>query len=186
MKIAFTGTASTGKTTLVNELLKNEEFKRFKLKFVTTDARSILESLGFKQMDLMTKQQRIDFQKFYFEKKKELESNIDNYITDRSFVDVASYWFIRDLNGKQSPKDKIIEEARIISKSYDLHFYFPYGIIPFDNDGYRSKDEIQRKEIGTQIFKFLKEWGISYIELNESDINKRVQRVIDVLNQLIL
>jgi nicotinamide riboside kinase len=185
MRIAFTGTAATGKTTLIKELFNCSEFDQFKLAFLTTDARSILSSLGFKQMDLMTKEQTIFFQKLYFEKKQKTESNAVDFIVDRSFVDVASYWLVRDCNNDISLAKEIIDDACKFSKKYDLHFYFPHGIIPFEDDGYRSKNEFQRKQIDEQIKLFLEEWGIKYVQLDAFDLNERVKIVINELNQLV-
>ena len=184
MKIAFTGTASTGKTTLIKELYKNNEFNQFKLEFLTTDARSILDSLGFKQMDFMTKFQTKQFQEIYFQKKIKNEIDKDNIIVDRSFVDVASYWLIRECENNVALAGKLIEDSCKQSKKYDLHFYFPYGIIPFEDDGYRSRNESQRKQIGEQIKKFLDEWGIKYVLLDTDDLDEKVGIVISQLRFL--
>jgi len=185
MRIAFTGTASTGKTTLIKELFKRAEFKQFELIFLTTDARYILDSLGFKQMDLMTKEQKKYFQQIYLEKKIDLESNRNNIIVDRSFVDVASYWLVRECDNDISLAGKLVDDASRLTKKYDLHFYFPYGIIPFEDDGYRSRDEEQRKQIGEQIKHFLEEWGIKYVQMNTPILSERVNMVLTQLNSLI-
>jgi len=186
MKIAFTGTSSTGKTTLIRELFKYDEFKSHKLTFSTTDARSLLKDMGAKQMDLMTDAQRMTFQKLYFQKKQEQELNKDNFIVDRSFVDVASYWLIRECKNDISiaNKNDLLIKSKAFSMKYDMHFHFPYGIIPFEADGYRSENDKQRKEIGTQIHTFLKEWKLKYISLNMVDLTKRVEIVMEALRDL--
>jgi nicotinamide riboside kinase len=185
MKIALTGSTSTGKTTLVRELYKNDEFKRYNLEFLTVDARSILDSLGFKQMDLMTKEQTREFQKICFRTKKEIELGKDNFIVDRSFIDVASYWLVREWDYDMNNAKNLIDESRILAWQYDLHFYFPYGIIPFEADGYRSNDENQREAIDIQIKKFLIEWNIDFVSLNTIYMADRVNIVIKEMRNFI-
>lgn len=184
MKIAFTGNSSTGKTTLIKELFKYNDFKSFKLSFFTTDARSLLNAMGAKQMDLMTNTETIAFQKLYFQKKRDDELGKDNFIVDRSFVDVASYWLIRECKNDFSLAKDLVMKSKVLSMKYDIHFYFPYGIIPFKSDGYRSENEIQRKEIGSQIKIFLDEWNLRYISLDTSDLKKRVEIVMYTLQGL--
>lgn len=186
MKIAFTGTSSTGKTTLIKELFKNDDFKSYKLNFSTTDARSLLNDMGAKQMDLMTDAQRITFQKLYFQKKKEQEFEKDNFIVDRSFVDVASYWLVRECKNDISfaNKNDLLMKSKAFSTEYDIHFYFPYGIIPFEADGYRSENDKQRQEIGVQIHTFLNEWQLKYVSLNTANLSERVKIVMETLQGL--
>lgn len=84
----------------------------------------------------MTREQTIHFQKIYFKRKKLIEVKEENFIVDRSFVDVASYWLVRECDNNLEIANELINEAKILSKSYDLHFYFPYGLISFEDDGY--------------------------------------------------
>jgi nicotinamide riboside kinase len=186
MKIAFTGTSSTGKTTLINELFKHDDFKSYKLSFSTTDARSLLNDMGAKQMDLMTDAQRITFQKLYFQKKKEQELEKNNFIVDRSFVDVASYWLVRECKNDiaLANENDLLLKSKALSMEYDVHFYFPYGVIPFEADGYRSENDNQRKEIGVQIHTFLNKWQLKYVSLDIADLSERVKIVIKTLQGL--
>ena len=186
MKIAFTGTSSTGKTTLIKELFKYDDFKSYNLNFSTTDARSLLNNMGAKQMDLMTDSERIAFQKLYFQKKREQELGKDNFIVDRSFVDVASYWLVRECKSNVSlaNENDLLIKSKVFSMKYDIHFYFPFGLIPFESDGYRSQNNSQRKKIGVQIHTFLNEWQLKYISLDTKDLTKRVEIVMDTLRDL--
>ena len=186
MRIAFTGTSSTGKTTLIKELFKHDEFKSYNMNFSTTDARSLLDNMGAKQMDLMTDAQRMTFQKLYFEKKKEQELEKDNFIVDRSFVDVASYWLVRECKNDISlaNENNLLLQSKKFSMRYDMHFYFPYGIIPFEADGYRSENDNQRQEIGTQIHTFLNEWNLKHIILDTDNLFDRVKIVLETLRGL--
>src|SRR5437773_680930 len=94
MKIALTGSSSTGKTTLAHLLTDHEVLSE--LKYVTADSRALLEKMGYRSMDRMTRDQLREFQTAYLECKLNIEGNIESYITERSTVDVAAYWLVRD------------------------------------------------------------------------------------------
>jgi len=182
MKIALTGSSSTGKTTLAKELLKNDLTKEHINNFITTDARLILQEMGHKSMDFMTQAESKIFQIKYFQKKKKLEDGANNYITDRSFVDIAAYWTIRDTsdNDKNSEEShELMNECQLLSKNYDFHFYLPFGLFPFESDGYRSEDLIFHKKIDCAIINFLQQWKVNYAVLDCISIQERISSIID-------
>lgn len=182
MKIAITGASSTGKTALAKELLKRNEFHKYASKFLSTDARGLLALMGYKSMDLMTKEETLKFQEKYFLKKTNIELNKNNFITDRSYVDGAAYWLIRDAydlpNELQQP---FINKSKIKACEYDLHIYLPFGVIEFESDGYRSENIDFHKQIDIQIKYYLNKWGINYITLSTPILEKRVEYVLNYL-----
>ncbi len=184
MKIAFTGTASTGKTTLINELYKIEKFKNLNIEFITADARSILESMGYMQIDEMSASQVKLFQRQYLQKKIYLEENKNDFITDRSYIDIAAYWLVRDCNDDFEKAKEVLEISKKKVQEYDIHFYFPYGVIPFEDDGYRSRNEEFRKKIGDQIENFCIDWNINFITINTPDIKERIKIVLDYIKKI--
>jgi len=184
MKIALTGTSSTGKTTLAKALLKEKSFYKYVTKFLSADARSILDKKGFHSMDRMTKQDIIEFQREYVSTKSEMENLEDNFITDRSFVDCASYWLIRDtFDMDASIQNTLISECYIQALKYDLHIYLPFGIIPFESDGYRSENIDIHERIDEQINSFLIEWHIKYLTLGMDSLEERIRTVIKYLEK---
>lgn len=178
MKITLTGSSSTGKTTLSKALMANAFFASTVRAFVTTDARRILTEMGHTSMDLMKKEETRIFQLKYFEKKANLESELADFLTDRSFVDVAAYWVVRDSEPGEE-RDNFVRECRKQSSHYDVHFYLPTGVIPFESDGYRSEDMSFHKKIDLTIKGILDDWRIPYVTLGVSDLDQRVQRVLD-------
>src|SRR4051812_17933176 len=96
MRIAFTGTSSTGKTTLARELMRVPEFANVVGTFLTEDARALLRELAHKSMDTMSRDELRRFQEEYFQRKAKKEQGAGSFLVDRSFVDVAAYWLVRD------------------------------------------------------------------------------------------
>lgn len=178
MKVAITGSTSTGKTTLANELMKDFRIKERLEIVLNADARSIIRELGCRSMDIMTREQNREFQILYFKKKKKMENNLENFLVERSFVDVAAYWLIRDTYDLGiEEQDKLIFPCYEESKKYDLHIYLPFGLIPFEDDGYRPSNIEFNKEICRQTKKFLTEWNLNYIEIKTGDLEQRINIV---------
>ncbi len=179
MKIAFTGSSSTGKTTLAKRLMESQQFIGLVGEFITEDARSLLKSLGHASVDDMSRKEMRKFQECYFEQKSVNEANRENYLVDRSFVDVAAYWLIRDGFDLPLSKQKEFEgKCRKLAENYDLHIHFPFGQIPFDSDGYRSEDQGFHSRIAEKIYDLLQDWGLKFISIESSDLELRLQQVL--------
>jgi len=185
MKVAFTGASSTGKTTLANTLRKDPWIKSYLPLFITVDARSMLTSRGFQSMDQMPISDRRVFQVDYLSKKLALEEGQDNYLTDRSFLDLAAYWIERDAAGlKLSNADAYVDRCRHEIGRYDIHFFFPYGCIPFKSDGYRSDNISFHARIDSRIQNLITEWNVKVVRLDAVGLTKRREIVLECLKDL--
>ena len=179
MKIALTGSSSTGKTTLANELMKSEMFAELVGEFIFEDARSLLRSLGHKSMDDMSRIELRRFQEAYLKQKSENEVGRNRFLVDRSFADVAAYWLVRDsFDLSYEIQEAFARQCRELALSYDLHVYFPLGQIPFDADGYRSENQDFHERIGSKIHELLNDWGMPYLTIESQDLEARVQQVL--------
>lgn len=189
MRIAFAGASSTGKTTVAKRLLENEMFSNLigdsKDLFLTIDARSILTSKKFSCLDNMTHNEKKHFQEIYLKEKIKKEKFKDNYLTDRSFVDLAAYWRENDPEVRTSGESgNYYKKCKLNVVRYDIHFYFPFGTIRFTPDGFRSFDLDYNKSIDKNIRYFLELWDINYVVMNELDIESRVHVVLNKMSQL--
>lgn len=183
MKIAIVGSSSVGKTTLAKAIVSAEE--ALNLSYLNADARRLIANLGYKNIDDIPQSQRQLFQLKYLDEKIQLEENMDNYISDRSYVDIAAYWVIRDaIDEPESRKETMVERCKILAQHYDLHIFLPFGIIPFEYDGYRSKNIKQDQQISNQILCFLEKWKLDYIIINEIDFSKRLKIAVDKIREL--
>ena len=182
MKIALTGSNSTGKTTLAKQLLEDSFISPLIKKYIPTDARALLDEMGCHNIDIMSQNQLRKFQISYFNKKKKLENGEDNYITDRSFIDIAAYWAQRDAyNTSKETQNHLIIPCKEEARKYDIHIYLPFGLIKFESDGYRSENIEHHKAIDIQIKSFLEKWNLKYIILETPDIPERIRLVRDAI-----
>lgn len=180
MKIAFTGSSSTGKTTLAMSLKEDARFRVLLQNFITIDARSLLKEYGFRGLDNMSTQDRIRFQRLYLERKLLLENGEDGYLTDRSFIDVAAYWLEVDAASTEaSDVGSYVECCRKAANRYDIHFYFPFGLFQFEADGYRSEQACFNERIDSRISQLIREWGIEVVNLDMKDLTARCDAVVD-------
>ncbi len=176
MRIALCGSSSTGKTTLVNCLLQDPAIQSLHLKTIDVDARSILRSMGNKNIDMLTPAQSRVFQKRYINEKIKIEENETNYITQRSFVDAAAYWTVRDsANGDPFENKEIIQLCSSCAQRYDLHIFLPFGQIPIEDDGYRSHNIKQYEDVSKAIESYLQKWKINYLRISTGDLQERIR-----------
>jgi len=149
-------------------------------KFITTDARNLLRELGHSGIDGMTVLERRLFQRRYLDRKTALERSENDYITDRSFVDVAAYWI--EYNGlTSSADDDFVAACQKGAMRYDAHFYFPVGLVSLESDGFRSVDTVSRVRVDSLIQSLTSEWGVHCIHLDIANLDQRAARVIEVL-----
>jgi predicted ATPase len=183
MRISLTGSSSTGKTTLAIALLKDRGFRKAVNKFIYVDGRELLREMGCQSMNKMSMQQQKEYQLRYYRKKIEKEENLDNYITDRSFVDIAAYWLTRDtFDQSVQEQELLISPCKKLAMKYDYTFYLPSGSIEFEKDGYRPEDFEFNKAIDKRIKLFLDEWGIEYYKIWFKSLDERVKYIVETIN----
>lgn len=96
LKIAFAGASGTGKTTLMNELIKQTQ-DVIKFDVCNVGSREVIKELGLEnpyEVDLQGR--RKEFQHLLFEKKKEWEDAHETFITDRTHIDNLVYSIMHD------------------------------------------------------------------------------------------
>ena len=143
MKIGLCGTMSVGKTTLVNELKKLDEFKDYKF---ATERSKYLSSLGIPlNTDSTLKGQLV----FAAERAAELMQ--ENIITDRTIIDVMAF---ADLSKSMSKaeKDHLNGVLWHLIREYDIIFHINDLSIPIEDNGVRETNEDYRLDVHNKIF----------------------------------
>ena len=174
MKIAFTGSHSTGKTTLLNDLITYFD-DDINIKCITEVARKIIDK-GYP----LNQDANVDSYVHYINDQLN-EENIhmqgcDLFISDRTLLDPVAY----SLVNRQLPRPYIpeyfiemmtnvwlLEQAR-----YDLYVYFPLEF-PLEIDGIRPVDEKYRKDIDEKIHMLLMKYNINYITVSGNEMQRR-------------
>lgn len=172
-KIVFTGTHSTGKTTLL------KEFADKGYKIITEVVRELAKT-GVK----INKDGDYDGQTIIFNKYQEKLLLEDNFISDRCLVDVLAYTKYLVDEGKV---DKELYNSQLMSfilfnkmRPDIVYCYFP---IEFDmvEDGVRVQDDDFRKAIDSNILYILNSTGTKYMTIKGTH-EERVDKLNSILN----
>lgn len=95
---------------------------------------------------------------------------------------MAAYWLERDAIGlPENEVTSFVERCRRAASRYDLHIYFPDGLIPFESDGYRSGVSDFHKRVAERIQRLLDEWGLEVVCLDMVDLATRADVVVSTL-----
>ena len=150
MKIGFCGTMSVGKTTLVNALKKEPEFKEYKF---ATERSKYLNSIGIPlNTDSTLKGQLV----FAAERAAELMQ--ENMITDRTIIDVMAFCALSKSMSK-AEKDHISGVLWHLIREYDIIFHIDDLSIPIEDNGVRETDKDYRLDIHKKITSILGMFG---------------------------
>ena len=146
MKIGLCGTMSVGKTTLVNALKKETEFKDY---IFRTERSKYLSSLGIPlNTDSTFKGQLV----FAAERSAELMQ--EKIITDRTIIDVMAFCALSkamSIAEKNSLKDTLWHLIR----EYDIIFHIDDLSVPIEDNGVRETDKDYRLAIHQKISSIL-------------------------------
>jgi nicotinamide riboside kinase len=149
MRIGLCGTVSVGKTTLVNELKKLEQFKDYE---TFTERSKYLRDLGIPlNTDSTIRGQ------FVFLAERSMELMRTNMITDRTVWDVCSF----TIAAKTIPweqKQKFVESAQSLMNYYDLVIYVSPDGVPIEDNGVRTIEPKYREQIDKVIIEMLDEF----------------------------
>ena len=170
MKYLFTGTQSTGKSTIL------QHYQEQGVNVVTEVVRTLAKTSGIKINELGDE----EGQKLIFNTYKDILSNTENYISDRSMVDVAAYTQYLVNKGAVHPSilwDQLADLEEFVNGNPDaVFFYFPIEF-PVVDDGVRSLDEEFREQVDKNILGILQSRRIPYVEVRGT-VEERI-KIID-------
>ena len=146
MKIGLCGTMSVGKTTLVNALKKEQEFKDYTFR---TERSQYLNSIGIPlNTDSTLKGQLV----FAAERSAELMQ--EKIITDRTIIDVMAFC---ELSKSMSSAEKQHINGVLwhLIKEYDIIFHIDDLSVPMEDNGVRETNKDYRLAIHQKISSIL-------------------------------
>jgi nicotinamide riboside kinase len=176
MRVAFIGTQSTGKTTLLNRLCESHD----EIYSICGVARSII-ARGFPLGKKATMDSNCLFMSVQLSRESEYNPVFkDHLVSDRCMVDLLAHARVnRKLAITFLPEYMIelIEYVTVLScRSYDLFFYFPVEF-PQLNDGIREEDDNYRLEIGKEILQIAIELKLPMITITGT-VDERLGQVL--------
>ncbi|ADU61437.1 MAG: ATP-binding protein [Pseudodesulfovibrio sp.] len=179
MKIALTGPSSTGKTTLMNDLLDCSSMSQIDASCARVDIRSLLRNLGLRADGKgCNKEQMRKMQWAILEEKQRVEKTLDSLVTDRSYLDLAAHWLHRDGTDDEETKVYVNQCVELASANYDWHIYLPLGRIPFVPDGERPEDMGFQLAVNTSIEQLLGRCDSNVLVLRESDRRASIKEIL--------
>ena len=176
MKIGLCGTMSVGKTTLVNALKNDLDFKNY---IFRTERSKYLNSIGIPlNTDSTLKGQLV----FAAERAAELMQ--ENIITDRTIIDVMAFCALSEAMNIEE-KNSLKNTLKYLIKEYDVIFYIDDLSIPIEDNGIRETNERYRVYIDDKIKEIISEYNDQCIIMNISGTTEdRVNRIKSVLSNM--
>lgn len=172
-RIGLAGTVSVGKSTLVKELAKLEQFKDY---HVATERSKYLRDQGISLNDDSTTKGQ-----FVFAAERSLELMHDNLLTDRTIYDVCAF----TMSAKSiswEDKIKLIESFLIVRGDYDIIIYVSPEGVDIEDNGIRITDAEYRQKIDHVIRGLLKEYPPKKLIEVKGSTEERINLILSQIN----
>lgn len=172
-RIGLAGTVSVGKSTLVKELAKLEQFKDY---HVVTERSKYLRDQGISLNDDSTTKGQ-----FVFAAERSLELMHDNLLTDRTIYDVCAF----TMSAKSiswEDKIKLIESFLIVRGDYDIIIYVSPEGVDIEDNGIRITDAEYRQKIDHVIRGLLKEYPPKKLIEVKGSTEERINLILSQIN----
>lgn len=171
MRIAFSGTLCTGKTTLIKELAKQPEFKNYK---IIPEPIRLLDPAKYKLNEHADDNTQIKIQQIYLDNLR-----YNNTLMDRCGLDgfcYAEYAYKHNKLSKQT-LDFCQKLYNLTKDNYDIIFYIrsEFALV---NDGFRTFDDAIRYELQDIFDNNIK--SNNKVVIIGGSVSERVKRVMSV------
>jgi len=169
MKIGLCGTMSVGKSTLVKELAKLEQFKDY---YIAIERSKYLRDQGI----LLNTDSTLKGQ-FVFAAERSLELMHENLITDRTVYDVCAF----TLSAKSIDwqiKRYFCESLLDLRNEYDVVVYISPKGMPIEDNGVRETNAEYREKIDFVIVNMLDEFKPKKLITVEGSTESRINTIL--------
>lgn len=131
-RIAISGSAGTGKTTLGRALAAE-----LGVPFVEEGMRRRLEA-GFRPHGYGAREWAILVRELWDEHRAGEDAAVNGFVSDRSSLDFAAFWLHYGLHEDVEATERFVSDMRAHAERYDRIVLLPWGAIPLVDDGVRS------------------------------------------------
>ena len=174
MRIAFTGSHCTGKTTLLNDII-NYCGQDIKINSITEVARKIIDK-GYPLNQDANVDSYIHYINDQLNAEKVSMNECDLFISDRTLLDPVAYAIVNSQLPRPYIPEYFIEmmtNVWLLERTrYDLYVYFPIEF-PLEIDGIRPIDEQYRSDIDERIQLLLNKHKINYVTVSGNKVQRR-------------
>lgn len=132
LRIAISGSAGTGKTTLGKRLATE-----LGLPFIEEGMRERIKA-GLKLNALSRAERQALIEELWIEQFAREEAASDGFVVDRSSFDYAAFWLHYDFHIDRDTTDEWMERMISAAARYDHVLLLPWGVLPLEHDGVRS------------------------------------------------
>lgn len=134
LRVAVTGSAGVGKTTLATELSKE-----LRLPLVHEEMREYLLASGRRLGACSPLQAGLVLERLW-RQRVESERHLESFVADHCSLDFAAYALQHGAEPAQSGVSSLLSEAALGVAHYDAILLLPWGSIPYEKDGVRSDE----------------------------------------------
>lgn len=131
LRIAFAGSAGTGKTFLGQRLAEE-----LGLPFIEEGMRRRIED-GLR-LEALGPAEHKQLIREMWDEQEAYETDADGFVADRSSLDFAAFWLHYDLHHDIQETDAWFERMCARAAAYDRILLMPWGVLPLEQDGVRS------------------------------------------------
>ena len=189
MKIAFSGSGGTGKTTLLKELNKTMHYP-----VINEGVREWLRLHKFNDFKEMNTNDIKQMQLDVLNKKIQLENFYKRFIVDRTTIDNFCYalrWIGSESSEHNDFMSNYFKRCMEHVKTYDLIFICPWNAFKIEDDGIRSNKKWYQYMIQSLIEYhlyglLLNNEKVKIHKIQEVELTKRINECIMVINDLSL
>lgn len=180
-RIGIIGSAGTGKSGLGSELANRLNIPFLPAKDIT---RGILNNLGYDwssgiYVEKFLAEEECQSEMLYLTIEREIKH--EDFITDRTSVDLAAY-AIAELNEKNPDLvEDFVEQCKKHTENYTHLIFCPWGITKLENNNIRTLNQWYQFEIHAIMLALLKEWNLSFLTITKIGDN-RINEAYEFIN----
>jgi hypothetical protein len=170
MKIALSGSAGTGRSTIAIRLAQSIAHSP-----LTNLAKGILREHGFKYGTDMTVEQFLatpERQRQLYDHKRVVESKYDNFVTDRSWIDNAAYAVVGLHKNMMFDMASYVDDCKSEVEKYDCIIHIPWGRQPLQPNGTRTINPWFQFMVDSVICNMAKLWQVNLTTVPQDLSNK--------------
>lgn len=174
-RIALIGAGGVGKTTLLNELFKDNNIIQSYSK-IDEVVRTLCTERGYNS-PYEIKDDVHKFREDLLARQIEIENASQKFISDRSTIDAWAYFMRWSWNYVEVERaETYYQQAMLQAQKYDLLIYVPIMFEQVVDDGFRWDNKIYQTQIDRLLKSVVRDWGLEdkVYEIKAADLNTRI------------